>query len=64
MNRLIVRFAAAVLGLGVTLAELIGIALLAEAVPLPGTAVDDGATRVATFGRPLIVFSAGLGVAW
>ena len=39
MNRLTVRFAAAVLCLGVTVAELIGIALLAEVVPLSGTAV-------------------------
>ena len=39
MNRVTVRFAAAVLCLGVTVAELIGIALLAEIAPLPGAAV-------------------------
>jgi len=39
MNRLTVRFAAAALGFGVTIAELIGIELLAEIAPIPGAAV-------------------------
>jgi hypothetical protein len=31
---------------------------------LRGTAVENDTARIATFGRPLLVFSAGLGVAW
>jgi len=55
------------LGIGLDARPLGPLVALLEAqglLALHGTAVDDGATRVATFGRPLLVFSAGLGVAW
>jgi hypothetical protein len=39
MNRVTARLAAAVLAFGVTIAELIGIVLLAEIAPIPGTSL-------------------------
>ena len=39
MNRLTARFAAAALAFGVTVAELIGIVLLAEIAPVPGASL-------------------------
>jgi hypothetical protein len=55
------------LGIGLDARPLGPLVALLEAqglLALHGTAVDYGAARVATFGRPLLVFSAGLGVAW
>ena len=39
MNRFAARFAAAALAFGVTVAELIGIVLLAEIAPVPGASL-------------------------
>lgn len=39
MNRLTARFAAAALAFGVTVAELIGIVLLAQIAPVPGASL-------------------------